>query len=1125
MALRFVFGGSGSGKSEYVKNLAIELAIKDRANTVLMIVPDQFTMQTQWAMANSHPDGGIINIDVLSFSRLPRKVFEEVGQPKRIMLDDTGKCLLIKRGALKVKDNLHVLSRGMENAGWSGEVKSVISEFMQYDISAEKLDEIKEKCESSALKLKLSDLKLLYEAFLKECEGRYLTGEGLLDLFVERLPLSKKMTYSTVIFDGFTGFTPIQIKAIGSILNIAKDVIITFPFDNDTNADPYVIDESNYLFDLTKRNVKDILKICETYGINVLKEVRLTTDYRHQNSTELAFLEKNIFRKGNGRCTNNGTVSINACADVDSECHLFCEALINEIKQKNYRYRDMAVICADMEKYRKPLAKYLERYHIPYYMDANRNINNNPLVKFILSITEILKNNFKQDDVLKLLRTGIAPFEDEEIDSLENYIHARGIKGANRWKNEFLYLSKEQKDNKENLEEMNALRTRFMGMFEEITRNGTRARKLSVWIEQIYNILETAEVDEKLEEISARLKENEMNAEAMEYEGIYNKVIELFDALNDLMGDENFTVKEFNDILKVGFSEIRIGVLPQSVDSLLVGDMQRTRLKETKALFILGVNDGNIPKTGNSGGLLSVPDKEELKKAECRLAPTSDELAFIEQLYIYLNLTKPTERLYLSYAGIGTNGESLLPSYLIEVLTNMFEGLKVSDLTKRRPRLFIQDIKEEAGRLLGLYVTGLLERDKEDLLFEDLGIIRGTENGKEWCEKVINNSFKEYSPVPIESETAKELYGSLLMVSVSTLEQFAKCRYAYFVKDGLKLEEREEYGLESVDMGNLSHDVLEKVGAKLKESGQDFSNADQEMMEREIDLAIEKLVNDYKGDLLTSDEKTKYYAVQLSRIMKRTVKTLGYQLSKGSYRPEMLEEKFRKKYDSHNVVLEGRIDRTDVYDDETGNEYVKVIDYKSSEHKINREALEEGLSIQLAIYMKNAVEILKERYPDKNVLPAAMLYYAIDDPFAKKGKENPEEEIIKALRPTGAVINDDIILGSLDPVLLNAKGKSDVVRVTKKADNTPDEYSITYSEEEFVSMLDKAEGKALELSDDILAGSIDVNPVKEKKKTACEYCPLKGACGFDEKIKGYEFRTVGKDSGEAEDDDEDEEDE
>ena len=1118
MALQFVLGGSGSGKSEYVKNLAIKIATADRKNNVFMIVPDQFTMQTQWQMSNAHPDGGIINIDVLSFSRLPRKVFEEVGQPKRLLLDDTGKCLLIKRGAIKIKDNLHVLSRGMDNALWSGEIKSAISEFMQYGIEPDDIDEVMEKCEgNSGLCAKLSDLKLLYTAFLSECSDRYITNEDLLDMFTERLPLSKKIAESVVIFDGFTGFTPIQIRAITAIILKAKDVIITFPFDNDLNENPYEKNEANLLFGLTRQNISDLLDKCKDCGIEVKKEIRLTENFRHKNNPNLDFLESRLFRAGTpDKIRSNGAIRIVRCADTDSECHVLCEEVLSFIQKNNLRYRDVAIICADMEKYRKSIDKYLTGYNVPFYMDYNRNINSNPLVKFICLATETLRKNFRPEEVIGFLRSGAAPFTDEEIDKLENYIYARGIKGFSKWKEEFVYPSTEMRRNDESLDELNGLRERLVNIFAPLIKEGRKSRKLSVWIKEIYEMLENSGVFERMNERAAELKEAGRYAQAMEYEGVYDKVIELFDTLCDLMGEEDYSDKELSDILKIGFNEIRVGVLPMSVDSILVGDLQRTRLKDIKGLFIVGVNDGNIPKDSSSGGIISLPEKEYLEEREFRLSPTPAKKAFIEQLYIYLGLTKPTDYLYMSFATVGNKGENLIPSYFTDVLKNMFEGLEIKDMTKALPRLFISDIKEETARLISSYVSETADENEEKRLFEDIAIIKSMPEGREWIDRIVENAFSEYKAKPINRETARKLYGDLMSVSISTLERFAACQYAHFVAYGLGLEEREEYGLESMDMGNINHSVLEEVGKNLKEKNLDFSSEETKLIEDEIEAAVKRITGEYNGDILKSDAKTAFYAKQLSRIMKRTVKTLGYQLSAGKFKPLVYEQGFKKNYEapgfngeSYQVVVKGRIDRIDSYEDSSNNEYVKIVDYKSSTKDLDMNLLREGLSLQLAIYMKNAIEALKEKYPDKNVLPAAMLYYAINDPFIKE-EGDTEAAIRKELMPKGIIVNDEKILESLDYKLTEAKHKSDVIPVSKKKDNTCSSASRVLSNEEFNSVLNEAHEKALSLAGEIREGEIAVNPVRDSKADACKYCSLRGICGFDAWIPGYSYRKINK---------------
>lgn len=1124
MALQFVLGGSGSGKSEYVQNLAFELS-KDRNNNIWMIVPDQFTMQTQQKMATSHPDGGILNIDVLSFSRLPRKIFEEVGCPKRLLLDDTGKCLLVRRAASKHKDELRVLSKGMNNPGWAAEVKSAISEFMQYNITVSDMDKLIIKAEENpALERKLCDLKLLYEGFLEECEDKYLTKEEMLDLVANRIPLSEKLEGSVVIFDGFTGFTPIQVKVITEILLKAKEVIITFPFDNDISISSTGFGNDGYLFELTRQNVKELTDAASQNGIKTKEDIRLTFNHRSSTNAALSHLEKNLFRASRfEKITAGEKIRIVKCGNIDNECHILCEALFNDIKKEGYRYRDVAVVCGDMTKYEKPLEKYLTKYNVPFYMDSNRNINNNLLVRYLTSAIAVMQNRFAADDVVKFLRCGLFEFNEAEIDRLENYIYARGIKGIKRWSEPFLYQSDEMKTNEENLSEMNELRERFMAAFNPfLTDNSFKKRPLKDWVLCLYEMLEQTDTSDKLTQISEAMTKEGRIVEAMEYKAVYDKVISLFEQITDLMGDEIFTVKELSDLLKVGFSEIKVGVLPQKADSLLVGDMERTRLREIKALYFVGVNDGNVPKSSEAGGILSLPEKEFLKTKdakkeddfEVRLSPTPAEQAFIEQLYLYLNVTKPTDKLYISYATVGAKGDSLIPSYFTEVVKGLYTDLADENRSQNSVRLSFDDIKEETGRLISMYAANQTSKDEERALLANLGILNNNEENAKWCEKIIANAYKEYTPTKILSETAKELYGTLLTVSVSTLESFAQCEFAHFAVHGLGLSEREEYGLENRDIGNLSHDVLEEVGRELSRQKLDFSTALKEVLKKEVDDAIEKVTKDYGGDVLSADEKTKYYLTQLRRIMLRTVDTLGYQLSKGKFTPRVYEKSFSRIYESQDedlkdvkVNLKGRIDRIDVYSDDTNDEYVKIIDYKSSQKKFDPELLEAGVSLQLSIYMKSAVEALKEMHPNKNVKAGAMLYYAIDDPFVGKG-EDSKCEIRKKLIPTGAIANDDKVVEALDPELLIPQSKSDVVPAGKKKDNGFTAGSSVYSVEEFEGMLKMAGDIAIENSKKMLRGEVSINPLSDKKIDACKYCALKGVCGFDQRIPGYVKRTL-----------------
>lgn len=1131
MALQFILGGSGSGKSKMVQDMAIELS-KDRNNSILMVVPDQFTMQTQWQMATSHPDGGILNIDVLSFSRFPRKVFEEVGQPKRIVLDDTGKCLLIKRAASKCRDDLHLLSRGMSNPSWAEEVKSVISEFMQYDISVENLDEIIEKTTDRALSLKLKDLQLLYKGFLAECENKYLTGEEMLDLLCQRIPYSKKLEGAVVIFDGFTGFTPIQVRVIMTLLEKVKDIIITFPYEN-LNGHSL---EDEYLFELTRQNMNEIIKMVEKTNIKINDDIILLDNKRLASNEALLHLEKNLFRNGKVKpVSSNDRIKIVKCENIDEECHILCHEILGLIEKNNLRYRDIAVVCGDMSKYQRGLADNFDKYNIPYYMDSNRNINNNILSRFILSYLSVMQSMFSIEDVFSFLRTGLTDISNEDIDKLENYIYARGIDTYYKWTNEFKINSKETESKEEALAAINKTRFTLLKLFENLqTGSSFGTRSLREWISSIYEIMSKLKINDKLQEKAAELEEVGRYDEALETKGVYAKVIDLFDQLCDLMGEEELSVKELRDILEVGIGEIRVGILPQRVDSLVVGDIERTRLKDIKALLFIGVNDGNIPKESSSGGLLSILEREYLKELGNRLAPTPQDKAYIEQLYLYLNVTRPTEYLYLSYSTVGQMGEGMLKSYLISVIRDMYTDLEEIDSKNIRNINSIEDIKKEVATLMGKYVISVIDENEKKRLFEGIAILKNNEKEKDWCEKIIDNAYREYAPVKISPEVADELYGNLIKVSVSTMEKYAKCQYSYFVTSGLKLTPREVYGVEFIDTGNLNHFSIEAISNQLKENGLDFNTVKVEDIEDMIDQTVEKIVDEYDSGLFEKDATTKYYVTQLKRIIKRTVDTLGYQLSKGKFKPELFEEAFETTYklgdegNAKEIVINGRIDRIDVYrDGYSDNEYVKVVDYKSSVKRFKPEQLEAGVALQLALYLKKAVEIIKKEDPNKNIIPGAMLYYAVDDPIVE-GAVDAQAEIRKKLVPSGAIVNDDKLIQGLDNTVKENE-KSDVAPITLKKDGSLKKTNSIYSVEEFNGFMQRAEEIMFENAKNILEGNIEINPILDKSVDACSYCDLKGLCGFDSKIHGYNYRSLNGDiksedeSEEAEDEEKGEE--
>ncbi|MBQ3035859.1 MAG: PD-(D/E)XK nuclease family protein [Lachnospiraceae bacterium] len=1124
MALQFWFGASGAGKSTGVQEKVIEEAIQNPDKNYFMIVPDQFTMQTQKQMVKMHPDGGILNIDVLSFGRLSHRIFEEVGRDDRLVLDDTGKCLLLRKVAEAEKEHIPVLAVGLKKPGYIQEVKSVLSEFMQYGLKPEDVEKLSEYSEHKRpLYLKLKDLSHIYRAFLKECEDKFITKEETLDLLTKRLKLSETVKRSTFVFDGFTGFTPIQNNVIEELMCLSENVIITLEMDH--RYSPYRMEGEDFLFHLSRQTVKTLQKKAELNRIPMKDEVMLsyTPVKRFENNAELSHLERNLFREKGGIYKESvSSIQIVRAANVREECSCLCAEMFEMIAKQGYRYRDIAVVTGNMSQYEEPLRQQFEKYGVPYFMDATRDLLSNPFVAFLRNAIAVLRYGFHYTDVFRFLRSGMTDFTREEIDRLENYVRARGIKGYPAWNSPFKYAHKESKKDEKAFASINDLRAQLAGIFATIVSDSQGgvlpARK---WCEVFYHFCVAQNVEKKLEDYAVQLEERNDLSGALEYRQIYRLIMDLFNQIAELLDGDLLSLQEFSDILDAGFGEIRVRTIPQGVDLLVVGDIERTRLKDIKALFFLGVNDGNIPQSSSKGGLISDMEREFLLSSGQELAPTPASQMFIEHLYLYMNITKPSEHLYLSYAVMEEDGSSKRPAYLITELDKLFPQLETKTQSRNAVILSAEDAKNRISTLLCEYVSGNLSEEDCRELFALYGDLSGREEYKEWLSDITEAAFMRYNPTDLEQKLAVELYGKILECSISSLEKFAGCHYAHFISYGLHLEEREEYGFENMDMGNVMHDILQMFGQKLVSENLDWMTIDSDVIDDFIEEAVDKVAVNYDGAILQEGAKNRYYRNQLKRIVQRSINTLQVQLQHGSFQPFAYEKQFTDIYNfgtgdgkakageqgpnspNGQLLLKGRIDRIDacVQPDEV---FVKVLDYKSGQHEFDINSLYYGVSLQLAVYLSQAIKMLREKYPNKDVIPAAMLYYCTQDPIISTDKvmspEESDKEILRALKTSGAVAARAGIVDALDHDL---KQHSMVVPVSVTKDGIKLTKSV-YDPVVLNKILDYAKDKTIQLAEQIVNGKIEVSPTIIGEKDSCTYCAYKDVCGFDAKIKGYE---------------------
>lgn len=1125
MSLRFCFGPSGSGKSHRIYEEIMQRAAEEPGRNFLIIVPDQFTMQTQKDLVMRSDRDGILNIDVLSFGRLSHRILEEVGTKEMPVLDDTGKSLVLQKVAADLKEQLPAMGSLLHKQGYIHEVKSAISEFMQYGISTQDMDKLITSAQKrGALAMKLKDLKTLYRGFQDYIRDHFITTEETLDVLRRSLSKSKILKGSVVVFDGFTGFTPIQNRLIQELMRVCAETIVTVTIG--VGEDPYKMDGEQKLFHLSKKTVADLEKLAAEAEVERGEDLFVKGGpNRFAKASALHYLEQNLFRyQYEPYAGEQQEIHMFEALSPREEVHQTALYIRHLIREQGMTYRDIAVVIGDLEGYASYVETEFGQLEIPCFLDRTRGIVLNPMIEYIKSALQLYIKDFSYDTVFHFLRSGMADISREEIDELENYVIRTGARGYRTYSRLFTRRTEELQGNAEGseqaeektMERLNRIRQQFMDAVE-ILHMGSQ-EKAGDYVSHLYDFLEQNQVQQKLLNYQQQFEKEGDLSRAREYAQIYRLVMDLLDQVYELLGEEEISRQEFADILEAGFGEITVGTIPQNVDRIVVGDMERTRLKQVKVLFFLGVNDGSIPKNASKGGIISDMDREFLIESGTEMAPSPRQQMYIQRLYLYLNMTKPSEQLYLSYAKVNSEGKGIRPSYLIDTVRKLFPAMSV-EYPQNRSRLEQIEGRQEGARYLAEelreYVEGTLpEEERQDFYL----MYRAYEADAAGRDLLTRAAFRRYRESGLSRIVARALYGQQLENSVSRLEAYAACACRHFLQYGLSLQEREEFGFEVSDMGTVYHAVLENFAGKLAESNLTWWDFTEDFAAKAVKESVEAYAATYGETVLYSSARNEYAITRMSRILTRTVLTLQKHLKQGSFQPDDYELSFRFAEDLDSIHvdlsedekmhLQGRIDRIDVSED-AEHVYVKVIDYKSGNRKFDLAALYYGLQLQLVVYMNAAMEMESRKHPDKEIVPAALLYYHIDDPTIETPVELTDEQIneqiLAKLRMNGVVNSDPEVVERLDRYM---QDKSVVIPVEKKKDGSFSARSGVLSREEMQLISSYVDAKIRSIGREILDGKIAANPYEKGNEEACTYCAYKKVCGFDGSIPGYEKRQL-----------------
>lgn len=1123
MGIRFIFGRAGSGKSYYCLNQIKKKLTNDKNNKLIILVPDQYTFQTEKKLLEYVGEKSLLRAEVLSFKRMATRVFDKCGGRAINVIEDSGKNMLIYKLLKDKGEELKYFNRISKQQGFVGIVSKSITEFKKYNISEEILKEKELEIEDRDLKEKVSDLASIYETFNESLHKGYIDSEDILSILAKKLNEFHLYNDAEIWVDEFTTFTPQQLEVLKVLAKQCKNVNITLCSDGEIQFTEGETD----IFDVIKNTENRILKMMQENNISYKEPVNLNKKniYRFRESKELGHIEKYFFNYPfkiyKSECKD---IRLYKANNNYSEIEWVAQDILKLVRDKGYRYKDIAVVCREIDSYDKITSVIFNEYNIPYFLDKKREILSNPLVVLIISALEILVTNWSYESVFKYVKSGLITLETNFIDKLENYILANGIKGY-KWTRDLLIYGDEEltQEEIEIFEYMEEIRRPIINLYNKIKDN-VSIRK---YCTALYEFLLEIKAFETMDKLLNDFDNKGMQDKVKEYTQVPSIVIDMLDQAVEVLGDEVVDLKTFSKILVSGFEEKEIGVIPMSLDQVNIGDIARIKGRDVKALYIVGANDGVLPSANKDEGILSDEDRIELKSMGIELASDTRSRVFEEQFMVYTALTIPSNYLMITYPMADFDGKSLRPSIIIprlkKILPRLNEESEIFNSNLSYDKYY--NITAPVPTFNELIEALRREYEKEEIEPYWIETFKWFEKNEEFKDrtKIIFNGLNYTNLVEkIPREKMKKLYSNdngRLMFSVSRIEKYAQCPFGYYVQYGLKAKDRKVYEFTAPDLGSFMHDILDQFTNKIRKENILWGDLTKDKCAEIVNELVNSKLKSETNSILNSNKKYKYFSERFKKTITKSVTVISEQMRKGEFDIFKSEFDFGDFKDSDPIKLElpskeivylkGRVDRIDKVD-LNGETYIRIVDYKSGSKSFDLNELYYGLQIQLLVYLdailKNSKKILKTQ-----CMPGGILYFKIDNPIIKSKKALTDEEIqvevLKKLKMDGLLLKNVELVKSMDR---DMETYSLIIPATFKKDGDFTSTSSVVTESQFELLRKYVNDKMIEICEEMLSGEVKIEPCKSSKVTYCDYCDYSSICQFDTSIKDNKYKIISK---------------
>lgn len=1156
MAVKFIIGRAGSGKTERCfDEIRQRLLENPNGSPLILLVPEQATFQAEHALVTTPELRGLLRGQVLSFRRLAWRVMQETGNTVGNPIDETGKKMLLLWILQQKQEELRLFHVSAEKMGFIDSLNSLMSELGRYCLTPEMIEEQLKQMESETadeivLQDKLHDLHLVYREFEALLSEKYLDAEAYLSHLANQLQFSSLASDAELWIDGFNGFTPqeleVVIQAMVHFKNVTISLCLNRPYES--HEVPAELD----MFHPTAMTMIRIQRKLEQLGLSPATYEVLTDQPRFIDRPMLAHLEKMYeYRLRGDRVAYDqpgDEITIYAAANRRAEVEGAAREIIRMVRIDGFHYRDIAVRVRNMESYGDLIATTFKDYGIPFFLDQKRAVIHHPLVEFIRSALEVILNNWRFDSVFRCIKTDLLlPLVDgklprknsrriarNEMDELENLVLAFGIQGSRwtdtkNWKFTRYRSIDDETPEEENLafsKRMDHCRRTVARPLKELQKRMKDAACVRDMIEALYLLLENVRAAEKLQRWSEEALLNGRPEKSKEHAQIFDNIIDMFDQVVDILGEEKATPELFRKLIEAGLESIRQGLVPPALDQVLIGSIDRTRSAQVSVAMVLGVNDGVLPQAMNESGIINESEREALTNGGLQLADGARRKLLDEQFLIYTVLCSPSKRLWLSYPLADEEGMTLLASEVIKHTKMLFPYAKSGQLHSE-PASEMGD-SEQVGYIStpSNTISHLLVQLKRWMRGEPISkvwfdVYNWYLKNPDWNKKLslLTGALaytNEESPLP--ASTSRLLYGDQLVSSVSRMERFVACPFSHFALNGLKLKERKVFRLAAPDVGELYHAALSNLFKGLQENKVSLGSLSREELFSKTSEIVDRITPRLQGEILASSHRHRHIARKLTNVLQSSALALHEHAKRGLFQPVGLELGFGPNEELPALTIDlpngrkmeviGRIDRIDIAQREN-DPLLRVIDYKSSAKSLDLDEVFHGMSLQTLTYLDVAISN-SEKWLGMKTSPAGVLYFHVHNPMIANSnplsEESVEKEKRKSFKMSGLVLADQDVVRLMDSEVQT--GPSELIPAGLKKDGGFYSNSSVATAPQWDKLHQHVHETIGMIGAEILNGKVDISPIRTKKKTACDYCSIKPVCKFDSLFEGNNHNVL-----------------